>query len=349
MSENCAWFWELGRGRTDVSVTLKRIWRILRNIATGAEDSRGYPARAAEILRNRIPWTNRSWKPQALADRAIKLFWNGVPRRARSWKSTRALGRRIHRRACRVQPRGGACFTRFFRNLPQLEVIRDLVLDMPPGRSVKIVSLGCSTGAELYSVLWLIRIARPAQQIQALGIDTAEDCIRAASRGVYPFRVIEVAGISETSYERFFSSEGKTLVVQDWVKEAVTWAVGDACSPDLAMRVGLHDVVLANNFLFNMSPERAEACLRNLARLVAPNSYLVVSGADLDLRGRTLAELGFVPVTTRCEEIHAAEDVHAAWPLRFWGLEPIDRTRQNWPARYATVFRSPAKMHGAAQ
>jgi SAM-dependent methyltransferase len=221
------------------------------------------------------------------------------------------------------------------------------VLDMPPERPVKIVSLGCSTGAELYSILWLIRIARPARQIQALGIDTAEDCIQAASRGVYPFRVVEVAGLSETSHERFFSKQGKTLIVQDWIREAVTWAVGDACSPDLAARVGLHDVVLANNFVFHMSPARAEICLRNLARLVAPDGYLVVSGADLDLRARILGELGFVPVTARCEEIHAAEDVHAAWPLRFWGLEPIDRTRQDWPARYATVFRSPVKTPAA--
>ena len=206
-----------------------------------------------------------------------------------------------------------------------------------------IVSLGCSTGAELYSAVWLIRSARPEQEVQALGIDSSEACTQAAARGVYPFRVIEVAGISETSYEGLFTREGKTLVVQNWVKEAVTWAVGDAGSPDLAARFGLHDVVVANNFLFQMPPGRAGACLKNLARLVAPNGYLVVSGADLDVRSRILEELGFVPVTARCEEVHAAEDVHTAWPLRFWGLEPMDRTRQDWPARYTTVFQSPKK------
>jgi SAM-dependent methyltransferase len=347
MSENRVQFREFGRGRTDVSVKLKRTWRILRSVATGVEVGSEY---AAKVLRNRISRAIRSRQPQVLADRAVEVFWNGLPRRVRSWKPTRALGRRIHRRACRIQARGGACYTRFFRNLPQLEFIRDLVLEMPPGRSVKVLSIGCSTGAELYSALWLIRTARPTRAVQALGVDISEECIQAASRGVYPFRVPEVAaaGISETSHERFFTREGKTLVVQDWVKEAVRWAVGDACSPDLAARFGLHDVVLANNFLFHMSPERSAACLRNLARLVAPDSYLVVSGVDLDLRGRILGELGFVPVTARWEEIHAAEDVHASWPLRFWGLEPIDRTRQNWPARYATIFRSPAKM-GAAQ
>jgi len=284
---------------------------------------------------------------QALADSAIEMFWNALPPRVRSWTPTQNLGRRIQRRAQRVQPRGGACFTRFFRNRPQLELVRDLVLDRSREVPVRIVSLGCSTGAELYSILWLIRMGRPSQNVQALGIDIAEECIQAASRGVYPCRVIEVAAISETRHERLFTREGKTLVIQSWLKEAVTWAVGDACSSDLAARFGLHDVVIANNFLFQMLPERSEACLRNLTRLVAPNGYLVVSGVDLDLRKAVLGDLGFVPVTARCEEIHAAEDVHNAWPLRVWGLEPIDRTREDWPARYATVFRSPATVEVA--
>ena len=326
-------------------LTMNQTWRILRKIVTGTE-SRQYPARALEILRNRLQGIG-SWKPQAVADRVIEILWNGLPSRVRSWKYTQDLGRRIHRRVRRVQPRGGACFTRFFRNLPQLELIRDLVLERPPGVPVKIVSLGCSTGAELHSILWLIRTARPTRDVQALGIDIMEECIQAASRGVYPCRVVEVAAVSETSHEGLFTRVGKTLVVQDSIRESATWSVGDACSADLPARFGPHDVVLANNFLFQMSPERAEACLRNLTRLVAPNGYLVVSGADLDLRTRVLEELGFVPVTTRCEEIHAAEDVHAAWPLYSWGLEPIDKGREDWPARYATVFRSPATIGGA--
>ena len=85
-----------------MSMKLKRTWRILRSIATGAEESRAYPARAVDIVRNRIQWAIRSLKPQALADRAIEMFWDGLPRQVRSWKPTRALGRRIHRRACRV-------------------------------------------------------------------------------------------------------------------------------------------------------------------------------------------------------------------------------------------------------
>jgi SAM-dependent methyltransferase len=328
----------------------KRLRRVLHNIVTGADVSSGYPARAVEIVRSRIPRAIRSRTSPTLADRAIEAFWNGLPSRVRSSTLGRALGRWIHRRACRVQARGGGgCYTRFFRNIPQLELLRDLVLERPQSVPLKIVSLGCSTGAELYSAIWLIRMAREAQEVQALGIDSSEACIQAAARGIYPFRVIEVAGIEEATYERLFVAKGKTLIVQDWLKEAVTWAVGDACSSDLVARVGLYDVVVANHFLFNMSPERAAACLKNITRLVAPDGYLVVSGADLEVRRRVLGELGFIPMTARSEEIHAAEDLHTAWPLRFWGLEPLDRTRQDWPTRYATVFRAPGQLARSAR
>ena len=92
--------------------------------------------------------------------------------------------------------------------------------------------------------MWLIRTAPRSRDVEALGVDISEECVQAASRGVYPLRVPEIAlaGMSETSHERFLTRKGKTLVVQDWLKEGVRWAVGDACSPDLAARFQVPDV-----------------------------------------------------------------------------------------------------------
>lgn len=305
-----------------VWLRLKWIGRILRSIATGAEASKKYP------------------------DRAIELLWTRLPCTARSWKGTQAIGRLVHQRVRKVQERSGsnctANFTRFFRNLPQLELLRDLGLETHRGVPLKLAVLGCSTGAELYSALWVMRTARPEQEIQALGVDISETAIHAAVSGVYPLQATEIAGISATTYERLFSRERDTLRVQNWLRQGIRWWVGDVCSSDLAAHFGLHDVVFANNFLFHMSPERAKDCLRNIARLVAPKGYLFVGGVDLDVRSATLLGLGFTPVTERLEDIYTAEEgLLTAWPLQFWGLEPIDRRRQNWPARYTTVFRSP--------
>jgi SAM-dependent methyltransferase len=310
--------WSGVGGVGKVWARLKWIGRILRSLATGSEDSKSYP------------------------EKAIAVLWNRLPGGMRSWKATRTVGRLIHRRALRVQQRGGGNYTCFFRNLPQLELLRDLALEMPQGVPVKIAVLGCSTGAELYSAVWMMRTARPEQKVEALGIDISEACIQAAANGVYPLQATEVAWISETSYERLFTRQEDALSVQEWLREGIRWRVGDVCSLDLAAHFGLHHAVFANNFLFQMSPGRAEACLRNVARLVAPNGHLFVRGVDLDVRSRAVRALGLIPVTARLEDIHTAEEgMLAAWPLSFWGLEPIDRTRQDWPAHYTTVFRSP--------
>ena len=90
-----------------------------------------------------------------------------------------------------------------------------------------------------------------------------------------------------------------------------------------------------------MQPEQASACLRNITRLVAPGGHLFVSGVDLKVRQSVMQESGFVPVTDRLAEIHDVEpSLHAGWPVQTWGLEPLDRERADWVARYAMVYHN---------
>lgn len=258
-----------------------------------------------------------------------------------------AVGHRIHRRVS-AKPRQGGNYTRFFRNLPQLELLRDLAVKMSGRSPLRLAVVACSTGAELYSAVWMLRMARPGQRVRAVGIDLSEDCIQTARDGAYPLDAREVSGLSEATYRGLFTRQGDTLVVQQWLREGVSWGVGDAYSSDFAVQFGSQDVVLANNFLFHMPGERAEACLRNILRLVSPDGYLIVGGIDLDLKSRSVRQLGLIPVTTKLDEIYTAEEgMLEAWPLRFWGLEPMDPRRQDWPARYATVFRVPATVDTA--
>jgi hypothetical protein len=89
-----------------------------------------------------------------------------------------------------------------------------------------------------------------------------------------------------------------------------------------------------------MEPERAERCLRNLARLVKPGGYLFISGIDLDVRTRVAKEMGWKPITDLMREIHEGDvSVRRGWPLEYWGLEPFSNDRPDWKLRYASVFQ----------
>jgi hypothetical protein len=99
-------------------------------------------------------------------------------------------------------------------------------------------------------------------------------------------------------------------------------------------------MVVANNFLCHMDTSEAEGCLRNIARLVSPAGYLFVSGIDLDVRMKVAFELGWRPLQELLEEIHEGDPyLRRYWPSQYGGLEPLDKTRQDWGTRYAAVFQ----------
>ena len=101
---------------------------------------------------------------------------------------------------------------------------------------------------------------------------------------------------------------------------------------------------MANGFLCHMPPVEAEACLRNVARLVKSGGYLFVSGVDLGVRSKVARELGWTPVTDLIMEIHEGDaPLRHDWPLEYWGLEPFDLDRGDWKHRYASVFQLPER------
>ena len=156
-----------------------------------------------------------------------------------------------------------------------------------------------------------------------------------------PFRSI-FERMSSEEMEALFESEGDQVRVRPRFRDGISWRVGDANDPGLVEALGLQDIVVANRFLCHMHPAEAEACLRNLARLVKGGGYLFVSGVDLAVRSKVARELGWRPVTELIGEIHEGDpSLRRDWPLEYWGLEPLDRGRDDWEIRYASVFQLP--------
>jgi hypothetical protein len=64
------------------------------------------------------------------------------------------------------------------------------------------------------------------------------------------------------------------------------------------------------------------------------------SGVDLDVRTNVAIDLEWEPVPELMAEIHDGDSlVRADWPWHWWGLEPLDRKRNDWQTRYASAFR----------
>lgn len=112
--------------------------------------------------------------------RILRFVWESLPDEMFSLKPFGALGLFIHRQACLRQKRQQTSYTRFLRNVPHLKILRDIVNQKAYGSSVKILSIGCSTGGELYSTLWAIRSTRPDLNVIACGLDISDAAIEKA-------------------------------------------------------------------------------------------------------------------------------------------------------------------------
>jgi SAM-dependent methyltransferase len=236
--------------------------------------------------------------------------------------------------------------TFFLRNRPELELIRVLASQKGKGSTLRIAVLACSNGAEVYSILWAIRSARPDLAVIVQAVDISAKILEVAKHGVYSLEGCEQMGssiferLTDEEIRTMFEREGDQVRIKPWIKEGITWQVADAADTKIPKLLGTHDIVLANRFLCHMDPSDAEMCLRNLATLVNPGGYLFVSGIDLDIRTKVAFDLAWSPVQDLLEEMHEGDpSVRKDWPWKYWGLEPFTRKRKDWSVRYASVFR----------
>jgi chemotaxis methyl-accepting protein methylase len=282
-------------------------------------------------------------------------IWSFLPARIQERRLVRTLGDWIHTLSRKFGDRNQSISTWFLRNRPSLLTILDLINEnFPSGGSLRLCVLGCSTGPELYSVLWTIRKARSDLQIFPLGIDISEPAIEKAKTGTYFLDEAELRGgimhpldvpvLSEDLLLELFERNGEGFEIKKWIAAEVQWKVADARDPKTISEFGFFDIVLANNFLIHMKERDAAQCLSDVAQLVKPGGLLICRGVDLGVREQVMRRLKLTPIRARIEEIHnadAAIDAQLDWPWKYWGLEPLDKTRRNWIWRYATVFRAP--------
>lgn len=275
-----------------------------------------------------------------------RRIWQRLPSRVRDWHLIRSYGAWLHTLVCFRARREMHLGTFFLRNRPALELMRRLADEKDHGSTLRIAVLACSIGAEVYSILWTIRSARPDLKIDLQGVDISREILGFAEQGIFSPDTSEMvhssifARLSEHERREIFDWEGDQAKVKSWLREGIIWQRGDASDPEIKNLLGLQDMVIGNNFLCHMAPADAEKCLRNIARLVQPGGYLFVSGVDLDVRTKVALDLGWKPVRELMAEIHDGDpSVRADWPWHWWGLEPFDQRRSDWQIRYATVFQ----------
>lgn len=170
--------------------------------------------------------------------------------------------------------------------------IRDAV-QADPTRTVRILSIPCSTGEEPYSLAIALRERRvPPERYTILGVDLSESAIASARRGFYrEFAFRQILPAIRTCY---FAKRENTWAIAESIQSQVQFHVGNLLESDGG--ASWHppfDIILCRNLLIYFTPETRRRAIDQIERLLLPGGLLAVGSAETSaLVGRSFEPTG---------------------------------------------------------
>jgi chemotaxis methyl-accepting protein methylase len=171
--------------------------------------------------------------------------------------------------------------TTFFRDQPVFNHLRnnalpDLLRHTPAPR---VLSVGCSDGAELYSLAFCLWESG-AHAAHLRGIDCRRRAIERARAGAYPASA--VAGVPAGLREKHFSPENGRWVVQAAARARVQFQQADAF---LHVPAPAYDLIACRNFAIYLDHPAAARLWRKVHSALRPGGLLLTGKAERPTSG----------------------------------------------------------------
>jgi chemotaxis protein methyltransferase CheR len=182
--------------------------------------------------------------------------------------------------------------TYFFRHIDQLHALADVALPEAqtrrgPLRTLSVLSAGCASGEEPYSIAMLVRECGVGAgwNVAIRALDVNPTMLAKAARGVYSAWALRET--PATSQRRWFKSAGREFVLEESIRAAVTFQ-----EVNLAEEAGeaelwapqTYDVIFCRNVLMYFTQDRARALVGRLTHSLRPGGHLFLGHAET-LRG----------------------------------------------------------------
>lgn len=176
--------------------------------------------------------------------------------------------------------------TYFFREPAHLSMMVDMLLPefmtIRKQRPIRIVSAGCSTGEEPYSIAIMLqeRFGAASERLfDIVGVDIDSTVIASAQRGVYGKNSFR--GMEPSLLERYFvvGSSGR-YQVSDTIRKQVGFEVVNLLGPSYPELMQQPDIILYRNVSIYFPGQVQRAIFGKLAELLAAEGALLVGAAE---------------------------------------------------------------------
>jgi chemotaxis protein methyltransferase CheR len=207
--------------------------------------------------------------------------------------------------------------TYFFRNVEQFDALAQIVIpklmrERANVKTLRILSAGCASGEEAYSVALVIRATAmdPEWNVSIRAIDlnaAALEKARAANFSNWALRATP-----PDIQRQWFEPGGHGKVLDATVRKMVTFEQKNLASDDPELwQPGTYDVIFCRNVLMYFAPQQARTLMARIAQALAPGGYLFLGHAET-LRG--LSEAFHLCHTHRTFYYARAETMDGALP-----------------------------------
>jgi chemotaxis protein methyltransferase CheR len=179
--------------------------------------------------------------------------------------------------------------TYFFRHLDQLRAFAEVALPHAqaargPTRKLSLLSAGCASGEEPYSLAMLAHEGEdpvPSVAIRAFDINPA--MLAKAARGLYSAWALRET--PATSKQRWFRSVGREFELDATIRAAVTFQEVNLAQENSELwAAAQYDVIFCRNVLMYFTPQSAQALAARLTHSLVPGGHLFLGHAET-LRG----------------------------------------------------------------
>jgi chemotaxis protein methyltransferase CheR len=180
--------------------------------------------------------------------------------------------------------------TYFFRNVDQYRALQEIVLPerlarQATDRRLRLLSLGCASGEEAYSLAMLVRdtLGDAPGDVSILAADVNPAMIAKARLG--RFSAWALRETPERDRQRWFRVDGRDFVLDDALRASVRFEERNLVEDDPQFwQHGTYDVVFCRNVIMYFAPEQAQGLVDRIARALRPGGYLFLGHAET-LRG----------------------------------------------------------------
>lgn len=179
--------------------------------------------------------------------------------------------------------------TFFFRNLPQIEALRKVILPAVvenkkrfPFSKLRVWSAGCSTGEEAYTlaILFLEESAGLLKNLkfEVLATDLNERSLEKARAGVYGDYATR--NLSPYLRQKYFNAEGSLLAVKDTVKSIVQFSRVNLLDDAKMMFMKNMDVIFCCNVMIYFDGAARKKVVQHYYNNLLPKSYLFLGHSE---------------------------------------------------------------------